>query len=146
MTAKKNNELIGFDPLSWMNESDSNPTAEQPSQVEEKPEDTKEATTSANLDSAEITLNSVLNIQGVSELKEQMLLALQSYEHIAIDASNVKNIDTATIQLFLFCKQQAVQMQKTFSFDFPSEQFIETAQLLNVAEMLGIDSPGSGLF
>ena len=65
---------------------------------------------------------------------------------IDIDASAVTTVDTATLQLLLVLKQTAVKMQKQVTIDFPSERFIEAAELLNLAELLNVDQAAAGFF
>jgi ABC-type transporter Mla MlaB component len=94
----------------------------------------------------QIVLESVQNIQNVSQLYEQALYALQNSEKIDIDASAITSIDTATLQLLLILKRTAIKRQKEVSIDFPSDKFIEVANLLGLAEMLDVDQAASGFF
>jgi ABC-type transporter Mla MlaB component len=94
----------------------------------------------------QIVLESVQNIQNVSQLYEQALYALQNSEKIDIDASAITSIDTATLQLLLILKRTAIKRQKEVSIDFPSDKFIEVANLLGLSEMLDVDQAASGFF
>lgn len=86
-----------------------------------------------------IVLNSVQNIQTVSQLQAQLLLALAGGNKIDIDASAVTQIDTATLQLLVVLKQTAVNQKKAVSIDFPSERFIEAAKLLGLSAVLNVE-------
>lgn len=93
-----------------------------------------------------ISLQSVVNIQGVNALHKQLISALEQHQKIEIDASAVNTIDTASLQLFLVLKTTAIKQQKEVVFEFPSERFIESAQLLGVDELLDIDHAAAGFF
>ncbi len=88
----------------------------------------------------------MLNIQNVTALHQQLAHMLANFDLIEIDASAVTMIDTSTLQLLLILKQTAIGLQKSISIDFPSDKFIEAAELLGIAEMLEVDQAASGLF
>jgi ABC-type transporter Mla MlaB component len=119
-------------------------TNSQDIQVENVTLVTPDNSLSANLQ--QIVLDSVQNIQNVSQLYEQALYALQNSEKIDIDASAITSIDTATLQLLLILKRTAIKRQKEVSIDFPSDKFIEVANLLGLSEMLDVDQAVSGFF
>jgi ABC-type transporter Mla MlaB component len=119
-------------------------TDSQDIQVENVTFVTPDNSLSANLQ--QIVLDSVQNIQNVSQLYEQALYALQNSEKIDIDASAITSIDTATLQLLLILKRTAIKRQKEVSIDFPSDKFIEVANLLGLSEMLDVDQAVSGFF
>ena len=104
------------------------------------------AETEKETDDLKITLDSTLNIQNVSELYEQLSKRLDHQDTIEIDASAVVSIDTATLQLLIVLKQEAVKLHKEVVIDFPSDKFIESAELLGLSEMLGVDQAASGFF
>ncbi|OAI18431.1 hypothetical protein A1359_04905 [Methylomonas lenta] len=93
-----------------------------------------------------IVLNSVQNIQIVSQLHAQLLMALASGNKIDIDASAVTQIDTATLQLLVVLKQTAASQKIEVSIDFPSESFIKSAKLLGLSEVLNVEQHTCGLF
>ena len=168
MAAKDNESLIGYDPLAWMNEEGKNEMPENirndhggstGSDAEQKqkdiPQDLEvsepgietEKTLSEPAAAKEVVvLDSILNIQNVAGLYNRLLQMLQVNDKIEFDASNVAAIDTATLQLLIILKQQAIKLGKEIVFDFPSDHFIEAAGLLGLAQMLGLDKPESGLF
>lgn len=94
----------------------------------------------------QIVLEPVQNIQTVAQLHQQLRRMLDDCDKIDIDASAVTQIDTASLQLLLVLKLTAVKSQKEVSIDFPSEKFMEAANLLGLSEMLSVDQAASGFF
>lgn len=171
MAEKDEDSLIGYDPLAWMHrtnaeqgeqatESDvaqqmasfeSEGSIDEPSMVSETagiqmPTVMTENTSPGGSEEAVLVLEPVLNIQNVSALHQRLIQMLNNFDAIDIDASSVTMIDTATLQLLLILKQTAVGLQKSIAIDFPSDRFIEAAELLGVAEMLEVDQAASGFF
>lgn len=173
MAEKDENSLIGYDPLAWMlkaSDQRSEPKAESDgSEYRETQEfvgliDTlaiipetetadfqtpPQATDGALAEDGEkgvLVLDPVLNIQNVTVLHQQLMQMLDHHDAIDIDASAVTMIDTSSLQLLLVLKQAAVGLQKSIAIDFPSDRFIEAAELLGVAEMLEVDQAASGFF
>jgi len=72
--------------------------------------------------------------------------ALKDNDSLEIDAANVNSIDTASLQLLVVLKQEALKLSKDIIFDFPSDKFIEAAELLGIDNMLGVDQPAAGFF
>lgn len=95
---------------------------------------------------SKITLEATLNIQTVGTLYDQFLKMLDSQNVIEIDASSVESIDTATLQLITVFKQAGIKLQKEISIDFPSDKFIEAAEILGLAELLEVDQATAGFF
>jgi len=171
MAKKKDKGLIGFDPLAWMNEEDgdSKKQAETEAIDENKKQsekvdvsdeksgkevdvETKSSVdpaaeqTEKETDDSKITLAAILNIQNVTELHEQLSKRLDKQNTIEIDASEVVSIDTATLQLLIVLKQEAVKLHKEVIIDFPSDKFIEAAELLGLDKMLEVDQAAAGFF
>jgi ABC-type transporter Mla MlaB component len=94
----------------------------------------------------QVVLESIQSIQNVTVLHQKLQQILDTQEKIDIDASAVTQIDTATLQLLLIVKLSAVKSQKEVNIDFPSQKFIDAANLLGLAEMLSVDQTASGLF
>ncbi len=84
-----------------------------------------------------VKLEPEMSIQKVANLHERLMASLEQNDHIEIDASEVKLIDTATLQLFVVFKQEVVKLHKQVEF-IASERFIDSAKLLNVAEILEV--------
>jgi len=175
MTTDNNESLIGYDPLAWMNEDeDSNVEAKVEAAAISEPvsepaileQDAHEETIAVlsddevnvavtetpvieealELTKPEISLDSTLNIQNVSELYDLLLKTLEDHSTIELDASAVKVVDTATLQLFVVLKQESIKLQKEVNFEFPSDNFIDSAKILGVYEMLGLDTAAAGFF
>ncbi len=160
MADKKDKSVIGFDPLAWMNdEEDAKKTEEQQEnqKVVESFElvnnDASEVIIEASVEKnnmknegCTIVLDATLNIQKVTVLYEQLKPLLDNQNTIEIDASAVATIDTATLQLLIVLKQTAVKLHKEIIIDFPSDKFIEAAELLGLSEMLEVDQAAAGLF
>ena len=164
MAEKKDKGLISFDPLAWMNDEDED-LEEQPEIEDASGEISSEEAeleietlvdlvdpvvqgteTENNTDDCKVTLAATLNIQNVAELYEQFSKGLDNQDIIEIDASDVVSIDTATLQLLIVLKQEAVKLHKEVAIDFPSDKFIEAAELLGLAEMLEVDQAAAGFF
>jgi len=161
MTTESNENLIGYDPLAWMNEEDDTPVVatEKPEEIASADPEVLEEFVEPEIEvveinepeviaitKPEITLDATLNIQGVSILHEKLLKTLQDHATLEIDASAVKMIDTASLQLFVVLKQESIKLQKEVNFEFPSERFIDSAKILGIYEMLGLDQASSGFF
>ena len=99
-----------------------------------------------DVEDAKIILDATLNIQNVSKLYEQMRVQLEGKERIEIDASSVSSVDTATLQLLVVLKQTAIKLHKEVIIDFPTDNFIEAADLLGLSEMLEVDQAAAGFF
>jgi len=176
MAEKEDKSLIGFNPLAWMNEeppleNDKSKDVDAvivEINVENKQEfegtvviadnnaeqscveiaETKVVVNEKSdvIDDIKVVLNATLNIQGVSALYEQLLKLIKSENIIEIDASAVTSIDTSTLQLLIVLKQTASKLDKEVIIDFPSDKFIESAELLGLSEMLGVDQAAAGFF
>lgn len=85
-----------------------------------------------------ITLDSHLSIQHVLKLYDKLKKAYSHYEAIEIDASQVASIDTATLQLFVALKKDALKQNKQVDFFQPSARFVESARLLGLVDILEI--------
>lgn len=87
-----------------------------------------------------ITLEATLTIQNVVKLYEKLKKSYSAYNAIEIDASCVSSIDTATLQLLVALKRDAIKEQKKVVFAAPSTRFIEAANLLGLLEILNVDA------
>ena len=164
MAKNDEKELIGFDPLAWMNDDNETDKIEEQTAVEQVAEPVIESSEPAaaaemaaepaienmaepeQADDSKLTLDATLNIQNVTDLHERLLVLLERKDKIEIDASAVVSIDTATLQLLIVLKQTAIKLQKEVVFDFPSDKFVESAELLGLAEMLEVDQAAAGFF
>lgn len=171
MAEKDESSLIGYDPLAWLHRqaeerpisplpleyADAEPQAwnageqtETSSEPETESADWQDTTFETQEEPASalaaIVLDPVLSIQNVAQLHERLLGALDSSIKIEIDASAVTMVDTATLQLLLILKRTAIKQQKQVAIDFPSDRFIEAADLLGISEMLEVDRAAAGFF
>jgi len=148
MTTAKNNELMGYDPLAWMDEEQqvqhgadkkpadrddaSLPSATSMKASEQQPSKLSEAAETP------VVLPATLNIQGVALLHEQLQAALQSRKQVIIDAQHVNSIDTAALQLLVIFRREALQSNMDICINAPTEQFVAAAQILDVADLLEV--------
>ncbi len=164
--ARDEEQMIGFDPLAWMDESDQDkgktPAMEQsaedtgksdvPSEneadknkvnSEETEIDIKQPTISTQeyndvvAGEGQVKLEAEMNIQKVAELHKTLIEVLEQNDLIEIDAQAVKTIDTATLQLLVVLKQEAVKLHKNVVIS-ASERFVESANLLGIGQMLEV--------
>lgn len=85
-----------------------------------------------------ISLDANLSIQNVVKLYDKLKKAYAAYDTIEIDASHVASVDTATLQLFVALKKDAMKQKKEVNFFQPSPRFIESARLLDLLDILEI--------
>jgi ABC-type transporter Mla MlaB component len=90
-------------------------------------------------DESLIDLDATLTIQNVVKLYEKLKDVLSVYDQIEINASDVSSIDTATLQLLVSLKKDADKLQKKVTIIYPSPRFVESAQLLGLLDVLGVD-------
>lgn len=156
MAENDDENLIGYDPLAWMQEQTPNQTTTAvTAESAESVGISSVPNADASLDSIDnpaddlanrIVLEATQSIQNVQALHELLLQAFNLADSIEIDASAVQQIDASTLQLLLIAKQSGINLQKRITIDFPSERFIEAAELLGLAEMLEVDQAAAGFF
>jgi anti-anti-sigma regulatory factor len=100
----------------------------------------EEAIIEASIEESQIDLDATLTIQNVVKLHERLKNALAFHDAIEINASDVSSIDTATLQLLVSLKKDAVKLQKTVTIIYPSPRFVESAQLLGLLDVLDVQS------
>ncbi len=168
MATSEENNLIGYDPLAWMDGETDESTilsiTKEDELVIDKIEDenasaliaemaddssmdvdgivTREAAADASVsEEAEdslIDLDATLTIQNVVKLHEKLKNSLAMHDEIEINASDVSSIDTATLQLLVSLKKDAVKLQKKVTIIYPSPRFVESAQLLGLLDVLDV--------
>lgn len=89
-------------------------------------------------DASLIDLDATLTIQNVVKLHEKLKNSLAAHDQIEINASDVSSIDTATLQLLVSLKKDAVKLQKQVTIIYPSPRFVESAQLLGLLDILDV--------
>ncbi|MDO9268940.1 MAG: STAS domain-containing protein [Methylobacter sp.] len=90
------------------------------------------------VDDSLIDLDATLTIQNVVKLHERLKNLLAMHDEIEINASDVSSIDTATLQLLVSLKKDAVKLQKKVTIIYPSPRFVESAQLLGLLDVLDV--------
>ncbi len=168
MAEHDDKSLIGFDPLAWLStdENDESTSENDIVPVADQDDASPESVTSPELTDDEnddgiehdleapvsdetspvLLLDSVLGIQNVMELQQKLRALLSSDKNIIdIDASGVTHVDTASLQLLIVFKKAVVNQGKELNIDFPSENFIESCELLGISEILGLNQ-ASGFF
>lgn len=147
MAKKQEESFLGYDPLAWMNEE---PQSEELAhgQAQTIAAAENNSNTEENIENElKVVLESVQNIQNVANLREAIIRMLEnSVGTIEIDASAVNSVDTATLQLFVALKKEADRLERVLVFDFPSEKFLEAANLIGVSKLLELDKSASGFF
>jgi anti-anti-sigma regulatory factor len=101
--------------------------------------ETQGAVADDSVDEPLIDLDATLTIQNVVKLHEKLKGILSVYDQIEINASDVSSIDTATLQLLVSLKKDADKLQKKVTIIYPSPRFVESAQLLGLLDVLGVD-------
>lgn len=137
MTGKKKKPLMDHDPLAWVEEDSGDPetVAETAEPVEEIKTDEAVAT---EKDMNEITLQDSEKLERVAELKEELLQVLEESGDITVNASAVKVIDAAALQLLVMLFQKAVKQGQNITIVEPSEGFNEAADLLGLSDLFGL--------
>lgn len=100
-----------------------------------EPAPAAEATTAGPV----ITLDAASTLQHVVKLYEKLKQSYAANDALEINAAHVTSIDTASLQLLVALKKDAVKQQKSVIFTEPSRRFIESAGLLGLLEILDID-------
>ncbi len=85
-----------------------------------------------------------LDIATVEVLRQQLLSALQSPEPLDIDGRAVRKVHTAALQVFLSLMAEARAQNLPVRWRDPSPALVESAQLLGLADSLGLDTTGNG--
>ena len=179
MATSKENDLIGYDPLAWMegdqdedhlvtngidaenkismaDDSDdlrintqesaiSNVAKEAESVINEFEETDAGLITevagdpvSEETEGSLIDLDATLTIQNVVKLYERLKKVLAVHDQIEINASDVSSIDTATLQLLVSLKKDAVKLHKKVTIIYPSPRFVESTKLLGLLDVLDV--------
>ncbi|MDH3355369.1 MAG: STAS domain-containing protein [Chromatiales bacterium] len=160
MSSKKDNVDIGFDPLAWMNDGDSNDAAEavaKPSTQASAPEATaaevppveavaapaedivqttaSQQTTSSGGD-YRIDLAGKIDIASATELKQELSEALNQSGAIIFDAADVSRADGAGLQLLTSFIRELDGINREVVWEKPSEQLLDAANIVGLTEVL----------
>jgi len=103
-------------------------------------QDSAPCTTTDKDSNSVIELDTTLNIQNVVNLYERLKKSYAENNAIEINVSQVKSIDTSTLQLLFALKKDAIKNQKQVIFIKPSLKFVESARLLGLLDELEIQA------
>lgn len=149
MAKKVESSMLGHDPLAWMNEEPGPDAVQEAGQQQTSVTDDTGISIVAAADGNEfkLVLQATQNIQNIVRLRDSIIQMLENtLGTIEIDASAVTSIDAATLQLFVALNKEAERLERALVFDFPSEKFVASANLLGVSELMGLDKVASGFF
>jgi anti-anti-sigma regulatory factor len=134
MTAKKKKPLMDHDPLEWV-EGEQEDSANTEAAEKGASESVVEVSSSMENALNQITLQEREKLERVSELQELFLQALEKDEDIKIDASAVKTIDAAALQLLVLFFDKAVKQGLEIAVIEPSDSFKEAVRLLGLNDL-----------
>ncbi|MCW8888028.1 MAG: STAS domain-containing protein [Gammaproteobacteria bacterium] len=157
--SNKDSVDIGFDPLAWMNEDDSDETSEAQTEsspttkaveqssversVEEKDDSKKTEAENAGSQSAQgsgndsrIDLAGKVDIASASELKQELTEALNQGGAITFVATNVERADGAGLQLLTSFVRELDDNHRELIWEEPSEQLVSAANIVGLKEAL----------
>ncbi|MEE9397795.1 MAG: STAS domain-containing protein [Methylococcales bacterium] len=83
-----------------------------------------------------VILQKTNNMQGVADLTKKIIHLMDNNDAIELDGSQVDSIDTSTLQVLVAAAREANQLHKDFTINTPSQNFIDAARLVGVAEDL----------
>jgi anti-anti-sigma regulatory factor len=87
---------------------------------------------------ATIECQAELDIAAASVLHQQLLSALQAGEPLEIEGQAVRRIHAAVLQLFVSLINEAQSLGLPVHWRNPSPALVESAQLLGLADLLGL--------
>ena len=91
---------------------------------------------------ATIKLDAVTTVEMINPLYEQCSKALAEAQVITIDASKVKMLDVATLQLLLALVREIDAENKQMVWHEPSKEILDRASVLGLATALRLDDNG----
>lgn len=81
-----------------------------------------------------LSLSGEMSIYNAAELKPQLLTCLQDAESLALDLTEVTELDTAGLQLLWLCQQEAALTGKAFTITATSAAAMESIALLGLEQ------------
>lgn len=122
--------LIGVDPLDWMNKEE---VAEC---KQELSEDDKPAEVEDHADKSKtIFLDSRFDIRSLEEFKSIFRDMIEKSSAVKIDVSNVDKVDAASLQFLAAFKKTADQKLVKVSFENLNEYFLSAIGLMGLEEV-----------
>ena len=149
---KTSSRGLGDDPLTWIKEVAHPAGASSPhdraasealvsghaASIAQEQSPSATITTTA-IDSTEpIVLNAVITIAEAATLKEILLPHISRNGEVCIDGSRVESVDTAALQVLLAFVRTLQGHGANISWTSVSATLLNTAQLLGVAEQIGL--------
>jgi anti-anti-sigma factor len=83
-----------------------------------------------------IDLEGELTIYTAAELKEKFSASLLAGQPLAIDLSQVGEMDTAGLQLLLLAQRESAARQQPVTFLKPSQAVLDTLQLCGLSDLV----------
>lgn len=90
-----------------------------------------------NQDTCSVTLDDEMTIYTASEIKSQLLDALDSSRELEISLAGVSELDSAGVQIILMLRQEARRQQKELRFIHHSPAVLDVLDILNLVPYLG---------
>ena len=145
---KKTTSVLGDDPLSWLGKDEAggeqkdHGKTQLDSQIDSTNPDQNipvaASQTNAGQEPVYITLDPVITLSEVSQLRE-LLLGHVSIREIQIDVSKVEHIDTAGLQLLLAFSKTIQKRGRKISWTGWSAAYSGTAELLGLTRAAGLE-------
>jgi anti-anti-sigma factor len=85
-----------------------------------------------------LSLCGEMSIYNAAELKPRLLTCLQDAESLAIDLSEISELDTAGLQLLWLCQQEAALTGKIFTITATSTAAMESIALLRLEPLFNL--------
>ncbi|KAB7771912.1 STAS domain-containing protein [Xanthomonas maliensis] len=92
-----------------------------------------------------VTLGEDLGIEASADLKQKLAAVLNQDADLVLDASAVRRIHTASVQLLCAFVQSRRQAGLQTEFDGCNDTFRDAARLLGVADALGLSASNDNL-
>lgn len=83
------------------------------------------------------SLDGAMNIHTAAEIKNELLDCMTGCRELHLDLSQVREIDTAGVQLMLLARFEATRQNRSVHFIGHSEAVREVIQLFNLAASIG---------
>ena len=91
-------------------------------------------------DTHTISCSESLDISGVTEMKAQLVQALEVQQVVVLDAHEVERADTAALQLLCAFFQDANAQTQAVEWKDPSEALCRSAALLDLSKVLNLET------
>jgi len=89
-------------------------------------------------DSPLVILDASIAIDGVADLKERLLQAMDGAEVVLVDASEVQRVDTSAIQALCALRKELAESGAALEWRAPSPALTDGAHRLGLTDSLGL--------